>query len=104
MRFHGIDAEVVSRKVRRETAHGVDRLAVGIDAEDFVPFAKQVHDVPAGAAAGVEDRHPLRDIAAQELIEDVDVDGAKLFLESGHAGSLRWRSGYREMRFTSIVQ
>ena len=25
---------------------------------------------------------PLRDVAAQELIEDVDVDGAELFLEA----------------------
>ena len=91
--FDGFDAEVVSRQVRREAAHGVDRLRIEIGAEDLVPFAEQVHDVPAGAAAGVEDRHPLRDIAAQELIEEVDVDVAKLFLESGHAGLMVAENG-----------
>jgi len=85
--FDGFEMEVVGREVRREAAHRVDRLWIGISAEDLVPFAEQVHDVAAGAAAGVEDRHSLRDIAAKELIEEVDIDGAKLFLESRHAGA-----------------
>ena len=46
----------------------------------------QVHEVAALAAAGVEDAHFPGDAAAEELIEQVDVDVAELLAEPGGGG------------------
>ena len=44
-------------------------------------FSQEIHKIASEAAAGVEDAHAGRDAAAEELIEEVDVDLAELGLE-----------------------
>src|SRR6266567_3940922 len=43
-------------------------------------------EVAAVAAAGVDDAHAGGEIAAEDLVEDVDVDGAELVLDRGGDG------------------
>ena len=59
----------------------VDGGGIGVEGEDFGVFAEQVDEVAPVATAGVEDAHAGGDVAAQDLVEDVDVDVAELVLE-----------------------
>jgi hypothetical protein len=61
-----------------------DGFGTLIGAEDLVAFAEEIDEIAAGAASGVEDSHAGHDVAAQELVEEVDVDLADLLVESGH--------------------
>jgi hypothetical protein len=78
------DLEVLRRQSgferSREAAHMVDRLGVGIEREYFAALAKQMDEVSSVAATGVEHSHGGGDVAAQDLIEDVDIDLSELFL------------------------
>ncbi len=93
-RFDGLDAEVVWRNGRGqrcgEGADALDGSRVFIDAEDLVSLAQKVDEVATEATAGIEDAHAGRYAAALELIEEVDVDGAELFLKRGH----RWHRNH----------
>lgn len=102
--LNGGDAEVFSGQagVQRlgESADVVDTRGIGIDGEDPDAFAEQMDEVATVAAAGIENAHGGGEIAAQDLIEDVDIDGAELFLEvegqekpfvSGEAGYALFR-------------
>ena len=62
---------------------------------DQVPLGAVRHRVPAIVQMPEQTfgSSSLRDIAVQELIEEVDVDVAKLFLESGHAGPMVAENG-----------
>ncbi len=53
---------------------------VGVDCKHLATFAKKVHKVSAVAAPGVEHARVLFDIPAQDLIEDINIDLAELFL------------------------
>ena len=55
-------------------------LRVRVGAVDFVAFPEEVDEVPSAAAAGVDDTHSGRDAPLEELVEEVDVDLAELFL------------------------
>ena len=87
---HGLDgfeAEVSGRKVRSEMvgegANGGDGVWAGIDGGEVEVLAQEIDEVAAGAAAGVEDAHAGADVAAEELVEEVDVDVAEGVFE-GH--------------------
>jgi hypothetical protein len=58
-----------------------DAFGIGIEGEDFAAVAQQIDEIAAVAAAGVEDAHPGADVAAQDLVEDVDVDLAEFVLQ-----------------------
>ena len=60
------------------------RRRVGIDAEDLVAFAEEIDEVAAGAATCVEYTHSGCNPATQQLIEQVDIDGAELLVEGSH--------------------
>ena len=82
----GSDAEVFGGAVGDEMRRlrervWLDGVGVVVDGEDLVAFAEEIDEVAAGAAAGVEDSHAGDDVAAEELVEEVDVDGAELLLE-----------------------
>ena len=64
----------------------LDGGGVLVGGEDLVAFAEEVDEIATGAAAGVEDTHAGVDVAAEELVEEVDVDVAELLLECGHGG------------------
>ena len=89
------DAEVVGREMRREgcrhPAHGRDRGSVCIYTGYVVARAKEVDEIPALAAPGIEDPHAGRYPAAQQLIEQVDVDVAELRSQV-HGSSVRFIS------------
>jgi hypothetical protein len=93
----GFDAKVFGGEVGalrcRESAGLLDRRGVLIDGEDLVSLAQKIDEVAAGAGACVEDTHAGCDVAAEELIEEVDVDGAELFLKGGHGCSCMIREG-----------
>jgi len=48
---------------------------------------QEIDEVASVAAAGVEDAHLRCDVAAQNLVEDVDVDLAEFFLQSEWNGA-----------------
>src|ERR1035438_2261263 len=62
----------------REAAHMVDGLGVDIEREYFAALPKQMDEVSSVAATGVEHAHGGGDVAAQDLIEDVDKEPGKL--------------------------
>jgi hypothetical protein len=83
----GSDAEVLRGCWVREITYLVHSLGIGVDGEYFGALAQQVDEIASGAAACVEDAHGGRDVAAKNLIEEIDVDLSELFLKS-HAQSL----------------
>jgi hypothetical protein len=85
-----------------EIADVVDGFGVEVGGVDVAAFAEEMDEVAAVAAAGVDDAHAGSEIAAEDLVEDVDVDGAELILKgwgqerpflggvSGASGRLRF--------------
>jgi hypothetical protein len=86
--FDGFDAEVFRGEMRGERGDESAGLRDGggtlIGSEDLVAFAEEVDEIAAGSASGVEDSHAGHDVAAKDLVEEVDVDRAELLLEGGH--------------------
>lgn len=86
--FDGFHAKVAGRERRRErcgeAAYGLHGLRIGIDAKNLITFAEEIDEVAAGTTSSIEDPHPRHDAAAEELIEEVDIDLAELLLESEH--------------------
>jgi hypothetical protein len=101
--FERFGAEVVCWEMRRESggegAGLLDGGRVMVDSEDLVAFAEEIDEIAAGAAAGIEDTHAGDDVAAEEMVEEIDVDEAELFLQIGHRATasygreLEYRSG-----------
>jgi hypothetical protein len=85
--FDGLRAKVAGWQSRRkrcgEAAYGLYGLQVRIDAKNLEAFPEEIDQVPAGATSGIEDAHAGQDTAAEELIEEVDIDLSELLLESG---------------------
>ncbi len=68
-----------------------DPLRIRIQRKDLAAVTQQIHQVPAVAAASVEHAHIGRNIPAQNLVKDVNVDLAKLFLNTlGRSRPLRF--------------
>jgi hypothetical protein len=84
----GFDSEVFRGEVGGEggdeSAGLRDGFGTLIGGEDLVAFAEEIDEIAAGAASGVEDSHARHDVAAKNLIEEVDVNRAELLLEGGH--------------------
>ena len=57
-----------------------------VDREDLATFAQQVNEVAPVSASGVKHAHAGLNVAAQDLIEDIDIDLAELLLNAqGHS-------------------
>jgi len=69
----------------------LDTFRICIEGKDLATLPKQVDEVAPIAAPGVEHAHGRDDVAAQDLIEDVDIDLSKLFLNAQHASIIVWR-------------
>jgi len=80
----GFEAEIFCREIGGDGAGLFDGGRIFVRSEDFVAFVEEIDEVASGAAAGVEDPHAGCDVAAKELIEEVDVNLAELLLEIGH--------------------
>jgi hypothetical protein len=88
------DGEVGDEGGRLGTRLG-DGFEVLVHAEDLVSVAEEIDEVTAGAAARVEDSHAGNDVAAEQLVEEVDVDVAELVLQRRHDHSwMIWRSRF----------
>ena len=83
--LHGLDAETIGleprRDAHRELPHAGNHLRTLIHAPHLEPGAHEKHEVTSRATTCVENLHALRDAAAQELIEQVDVDVAELLAQ-----------------------
>jgi len=83
--FDGADLKVFRGQVglegRGKFADVVDGCLILVDGVDLAALAKQVDEVAAVAASGVDDGHAGLDVAAEDLIEEVDIDLAELFLD-----------------------
>jgi len=84
---HALDGGVLEVGGRQGGAEGGGESAdvfnafwVAVDGEDFAANAEEMDEVAAVAASGVDDAHVGGEIAAEDLVEDVDVDGAELVL------------------------
>jgi hypothetical protein len=64
-----------------ELADVVDGRLILVDGEYLASLAEQVDEVAPVAASGVDDGHAGLDVAAKDLIEEVDIDLAELFLD-----------------------
>ena len=64
MGVEGFNAKMARRERWEGGADLLDDRGVVIRGEDLVAFAKEVDEVAAGAAAGVEDAHAGLDVAA----------------------------------------
>jgi hypothetical protein len=62
---------------RTDTRHRVGRE---VDAADVITLAQEVDEVASRPAAGVENPHRQVKAPPEELVEEVDVDAAELFL------------------------
>jgi hypothetical protein len=84
----GFDAEVFGREMGSKggcEGSGLgDGVGVLVGREDFVAFAEEIDEVASRTAAGVQDTHAGVDVAAEQLVEEIDIDVAKLFLEGEH--------------------
>ena len=70
-------------------------LRGAVDRGDVEAAAQEIEEVPAAAAAGVEDFHPRKDPAFEELIEKVDVDLSEPFAEGVGGGQTQsWGVGH----------
>ena len=83
----GFEVEVICGEVGGEGADLCDGGRIVVCGKDFVAFIEKVNEIAAPAAAGVEDAHAGGDVAAKELVEEVDVDLAELLLEGWHGVS-----------------
>jgi hypothetical protein len=63
--------------------HSLGRL---VERKNLAALTQQMNQIPAVAAAGVENRHAGHNVTPQNLIEDVDIDLPELFLNS----QLQW--------------
>jgi hypothetical protein len=83
-RFNEANSEILRGQTGaercRELAHVLNSLGVRVDCKHFATFTEQVNEVPAISATGVEHTHASIDISAEDLIEDVNIDLAELFL------------------------
>jgi hypothetical protein len=55
-------------------------FAAAIEREYLATFAQEMHQVAPISTSSVENAHTGGDVSAKDLIEDVDVDLAELFL------------------------
>jgi hypothetical protein len=88
---HALDrlgAKVGRRKLRGETRrqplHGGNRIDIQVDRKHLVASSEQVDEVAPRTAARVEDPHRRRQASTQQLVEEVDVDLAKLRFKVSH--------------------
>ena len=59
---------------RGEPANPVDRHRVGVGDTDVEPVLEEERQVPSATAAGIEHAPPAVESAAQQLVEEIDVD------------------------------
>jgi hypothetical protein len=82
--FDAADLKILRRqpgaKRYRELANVVNSRGIRVHREDLAAVAKQVNEIPAISAPGVEYAHALVDISAEDLIEYINIDLAELFL------------------------
>jgi hypothetical protein len=83
----GFEVEIICWEVGGEGADLCDGGRIVVCGKDFVAFIEEVDEIAAPAAASVEYAHAGGDIAAEELVEEVDIDLAELLLESWHGVS-----------------
>jgi hypothetical protein len=80
----------------------VDGVGVFVEGKDLAALAEKMDEIASVAAAGVEEAHFVSDVAAQELIEDVDIDLSELLLDgSGHVFRIEllgWDLEWEELR------
>lgn len=68
-------------KRSRKLTYVLNRGGFFVDSEDVASAAQQVDQVATITASGIEHDHSGRNVAAQNLIEEVDVDLTELFLK-----------------------
>src|SRR5882757_6704290 len=58
----------------------LDTIAISIDGEDLATLSQQMHKVATIPASRIQHTHSRRDVPPEDLIEDIDVNLSKLFL------------------------
>ncbi len=81
--FNKAHAEVPCRQPRLQQRgqlpYMLHALGIGVERKDLAALPQQVHQIAPIPAARVEHPHPGLDIAAQNLIEHIDIDLPELF-------------------------
>jgi hypothetical protein len=68
-------------KRRRKFADVLDPFGILIKSHDFTPGAQQMHEVTPIPASGIKNTHSWRNVSAQDLVEDIDVNLPELVLD-----------------------
>ena len=94
--FHRLGPEAVTgqswSEPRGQMPNRLDRSWIRIDAADVVSRTQQIDQVPSVPATRIEYPHTRTDPAPLELIEQINVNAAKLRGEAGHLGASRPKS------------
>jgi hypothetical protein len=61
--------------------HGSDGFGIEIDPMHIETRAQQINQITAISASGIHHPHPAGNPSLQELIEEIDIDVAKLIVE-----------------------
>src|ERR1035438_10148014 len=89
------------REVGGQLAHVLDGLRVGVHAKYFVSLPEKIDQVAAASESRIEDAHSRRDAAAQDLVEEINVDLPELLWKADcHVGS---RPVYRHMECDGLT-
>src|SRR5580765_2710354 len=79
------DAKVVRRQMRRQLSGQLPSLgnrgARFVDRKNLHATPEQIDEITPRATAGIQHPHPRNDSPLQQLIEQVNVDGAKPLLK-----------------------
>jgi hypothetical protein len=81
----------------RPGSHRVDRRRVGVNRPHVEPALQEERQIPTGAAPGIEHASSPVEPAAQQLIEQIDIDLAELGAQVGGGRS-------RSRRHTQIIR
>ena len=83
--FYRLYPKVVQWQMRRQFPHQSPSLGGGsagfVYTKNFKAALQQVDEVPPGSTTRVQHPHSRNDSSLQELIEQINVDAAKPFLE-----------------------
>lgn len=68
----------------RQATHVRDALSAGVDTENLVAFAQKINNIATATASGIQNFHARREASFQNLIEEVNIYVAELFVYCVH--------------------
>ena len=84
--FNGANLKILRRQSRRqrcrELANVFNTFSILVHGKDLTALAKQMNQIAPVTAAGVEHAHSGRNVPAQDLVEDININLSELLLNA----------------------